>query len=244
MKALPARTLAVSIGLALVACGPSIRTAVRFKAEPLSANETKQTKDGLTLELSQLAELPPELKSESFACTRTGAVEKNQAGEAREIVVGMLHSALGEDISRLVITNSTDHILRFNLAAARVTDPAANTYDLMSKEDALALALGATPCDSRPVTKLRTVKLFERNVEIMPGSTWKGFVVFAVPRNAMEQAGTWTYSFFDVPVAVDAAGAPTRKTRFDVRFAVKKFVDTYEVDMLGGTKLVSSKAVD
>lgn len=244
MKTASSRTLALSVGLVLTACGPSLRTAVRYQMEPLSANETRQAKDGVTVELTQLTEYPPELRVEAVMCTPAGTVYKNQAGEVRPIYVNILNASLGEDVSRLAITNSTDHILRFNLAAARLTDPAANNYDLMSKEDAVALLQNAYACHTGPVTKLRTIKMFERNIEIMPGSTWKGYAVFAVPRAAMEQAGTWTYSFFDVPVAIDAAGAPTKKTRFDARFAAKKYVDTFEVSMLGEQKLVSSKQVD
>jgi hypothetical protein len=242
----PAACLALSF--LFIGCGPTVRTAVRYDARPYDAAELKQTKEGLTVELASIEkELPPELFTQAPACNTQGGIYIDPQTRQQEMeAFPLVHWSRGQDINRVAITNSTDHVLRLNQAVVRLADPAGNSYEPLSKDDLIALAGTARPCVAGVGTaQIRVLRVYDRNIEIMPQSTWKGYVVFAVPPGAGQQAGTWKYSFYELPVLVDDTGKPTKTTRFEVRYIVKKFADTYQRDgAFSAEKLISSKEVD
>ena len=70
--------------------------------------------------------------------------------------------------------------------------------------------------------------------------TFTGFMVFAPP--SLKIPGTWKLALYDVPVATDPAGKPTKTTRFELRSVMKKMVDTYrQASPFSQPKLVRSK---
>ncbi len=228
----------------LVACGPVTRTVVRFDKKPMDKKELKQTKDGLTVELSRLTNLPPEFVTQAPTCNTAGGIYTDpQTGEQHIVDFYVIHWNYGQDILRVIITNSTDQILRLNRAAVKLTDPAGNDYELQSKEDAIAIAASAKTCvPGAGTAEIVTIKLFDKNVEIMPQSTWKGYAVFSVPTSAQDQTGTWKYSFYELPVMVDDTGKVTNTMHFKVHYVTKKFIDTFQRDnVFAQEKLVSSK---
>lgn len=231
--------------LSLTACGPSIRTAVRYTSAPVADADLKQTRDGLTVELAALEKLPPELVVTLPSCSADG---RPVVGQDRQPILepfALLSPARGEDVVRVTIVNGTDHVLRLGQSVVKLTDPAGNSYELLSKDDLIGLAGTERPCVPHAgASQLRTLKLLDRNVEIMPSSAWKGYAVFGVPTDAARQAGTWKYAFYEMPVKVDETGRPVKTARFEVRFLVKKLLDTYEVGLLGDAKLLSSKEAD
>lgn len=215
------------------ACGPSTRTAVRWDAKPFDKNEFKQAKEGLAIDLTLMSELPPELITSVPVCDTNGNVYRDANGQQESRQIGLLSWERGQSFARVTITNNNESIVRFNLAAVRLTDPAGNQYEPQSKDDVIGLGEAAVRCAPSALTgKIRMLKLYDRNLEIMPRSTWKGYVVFAVPTDAMLQAGTWKYSFYELPVAMNEAGAVTRKTNFEFRLVSRKFVDTYRRESL------------
>lgn len=240
------RSALLAVVLLAGGCGPSISTSVRYAAKPYGENELKQTKEGLTVELTPLETLPPELTIQAPVCSASGQVVVDAAtGKPASSAFHLLRSDRGEVFPRVAITNSTDHVIRLNQAVVRLGDPAGNSYELMSKDDVIGLAASERPCvPGVGAAQLRTLKMLDRNVEIMPQSTWKGYAVFGVPASANGQPGVWKYAFYELPVTVDDTGRPTKTTRFEVRFVVKKFVDTFEVSLLGDKKLLSSKEAD
>lgn len=130
----------------------------------------------------------------------------------------------------MAITNHTDHILRFNYVAIRLFDPAGTQNEPLAKDDVAARLYNARPCSSsqQAVARVSHIKIFDRNMEVVPGTTASFWVPFAPP--SVEMPGVWKYAIYDVPVKTDPAGRTVRATRFEVRTVATKLVDTFRRD--------------
>ena len=108
-------------------------------------------------------------------------------------------------MKKITMTNNTDHVIRLNRAVIRLFDPAGNQYDALDYEELQARLLAARPCPttSMALPQLKLFKLLSRNVEIVPGTNFAGYVVFK-PNG--EMVGTWKMALFDIPVKTDEAG--------------------------------------
>lgn len=227
----------------LAACGPATFTRTRTVYEPVSAADSRQEKDGVVTELKfgQRSELPASFTATVQACDQVGMLMVDKA-TGRPIAEQVRLSRPGQYWEQVALTNNTDHVIRMNSVVIRLFDPAGSQYEPLSWGDLQNEMLGVRPCASTNVAlnQLRVNKVFDRNMEIVPNSTSTFWVPFRPASMAM--TGVWRFTIYDVPVKLDAAGMPTRKTQFDMRVASKQVVDTfYQASMLEPARLVSSR---
>jgi hypothetical protein len=145
----------------------------------------------------------------------------------------------------LALTNQTDHVIRMNQVAIRVFDPSGNQIEPLTKDDLNSRLLSDRPCSSshQAINQFRAIKVFDRNMEIVPGTTSTFWVAFAPP--SMQMPGVWKFAIYEVPVKVDDAGRPTRTTRFDMRVIATQFVDTFTKESpFAEPKLVETKEAE
>jgi hypothetical protein len=148
----------------------------------------------------------------------------------------------GELWELMALTNQTDHVIRLNTVTIRLFDSAANQLEPLSKDDLSARLMDDRPCPSsqQAANQFRAHKVFDRNIEIVPGTTATFWVVFHPPSRGMP--GGWKFAIYDVPVQVDEVGRPTKTTRFEMRVVVTQFIDTYtRASLLAGPRLIETK---
>ena len=231
------------------ACGPLMKTQIRMEANPYDAKGWRQTKEGITVEMKEVKALPPEFSAQAQACNQNGQLLVDAQNQPVIENVGLISSDYGENITKLSIANSTQHVLYLNRVIVHTIDPAGNKYDLLSKNQLESMLQSARPCPSTSglLSRFATVKVFDRaNSEVDPGDSWTGYVITGpVNTDVFLVPGMWKLALYEIPVATDAAGNVTKTTNFDLRTMVKKYVDTYQADnMFSPYKLVSSKAAD
>lgn len=229
--------LAVLVGLAS-ACGPSISTQVRYDMQAFDQNENKQTKDGITVENKPVKEMPANFYATVEDCTRP----PNQDGSPA--MTNVQFPAVGQLWYQVAITNDTEHVVRLNSVIVRLFDPAGNQWESLTKDELVSEFQVNFPCPSgnKAVSKFRSIKLIERNAEILPHTTITGWLAFK-PTD-WRIPGMWKLAVYEVPIATDDAGKVTKTTRFEFRQVVKKFIDTYRQEgMFSSPKLVDTKEV-
>ncbi len=221
------RTVFVWLALAALvsACGPVTYTATRIAYKPYAPGETRQEKDGLVAELSLPKAFPPTFFATVQACNAVGRLLIDPYGNPVLERVPFFRS--GQYWQELALTNQTDHVIRLNGVAIRIFDPSGNQLEPLSKNDLAARLLGERPCPSsqRALAQFRAIKVFDRNIEIVPKTTSAFWVPFQAPSLGMP--GVWKVAIYDVPVQVDETGRPTKTTRFEMRLVVTRLVDTY-----------------
>lgn len=209
----------------LFGCGPTTFTQIRYELKPFDEKEGKQSKEGVTVEVSLMKEMPPPFYATVQGCNEQGQPEVDYAG--RPVVRNV---ALHNDTQlwyRFAFTNGTDHVIRFNSVVIRLFDPAGNQWEPLTKDDLMADFLANFPCPAgqQVVSQFRTIKIIDRNAEILPDTTLTGWLAFK-PAD-WRIPGIWKLAIYEVPVATGKAGKVTRTTRFEYRFVIKKFAETY-----------------
>jgi hypothetical protein len=103
----------------------------------------------------------------------------------------------------------------------RLFDPGATPYEPLTFDDVRAELGVRHPCGITPASEaaMRTVKIFNRNIEIVPETTSSFWVAFK-PTTLMVE-GVWKFSAYEIPSVVDEAGRPTRTVRFEMRLLAK-----------------------
>ncbi|MHB1685950.1 MAG: hypothetical protein ACYCVH_01010 [Ignavibacteriaceae bacterium] len=224
-----------------VGCGASTYTTDRYEFSPYSPTESKQTKENITIERVDLKKMPAELTMVVQGCNASGQLlvnNLNQPYMVDEYIVpknGLLE--------KLLITNNTNHVIRFNNTVMVAFDPAGNQYPIMSKDEIKAQLQQERPCPStnQLINKLNTIKFFDRNTELLPNMTTAGFIYY-MPQD-MRIPGTWKLTIYDFPVETDASGVVKKTIAFDFRSVEKKFKDTYKKEFLGQPERISTEEV-
>ena len=86
------------------------------------------------------------------------------------------------------------------------------------------------------------LKIFSRNVEIVPGTNFTGYLVFHP--TSIEMTGIWKLALYDIPVQSNDAGKVTKTTRFEIRSMAKHYIDHYsQQNPLAPAVLTSSEEV-
>lgn len=231
--------------LLLAACGTATYTRTRTEFSPASPADSRQEKDGIVAEIkfAQRSQLPPSFTATVQACDRVGALAfDKQSGRPIEEKVPLMRP--GQYWEQLAITNNTNHVLRMNSVVIRLFDPSGGQYEPMNWGDLQTELMGLRPCPSTAVAinQFRVNKVFDRNMEIVPGSTSTFWVPFRPA--SMSMTGVWRFAIYEVPVRVDDAGRALKTTQFDIRVVSKQIVDTYsQASPLEPAKLVSSRDV-
>lgn len=230
--------------LLLAACGTATTyTRTRTEFSPASPADSRQEKDGIVAEIkfAQRSQLPPSFTATVQACDRVGALAfDKQSGKPIEEKVSLVRP--GQYWEQLALTNNTNHVLRMNSVVIRLFDPSGGQYEPMNWGDLQTELMGLRPCPSTAVaiSQFRVNKVFDRNMEIVPGSTSTFWVPFRPA--SMSMTGVWRFAIYEVPVRVDDAGRALKTTQFDIRVVSKQIVDTYsQASPLEPAKLVSSR---
>jgi hypothetical protein len=206
--------------LLLAACGPMTRTQTRWEFSPYSPTELRQQKDGITVEIGdRRVESDPTFRLTVFRCTPAGQIivdSNRQPRLAEAFIYG--DQQFWRQVS---ITNRTRHVLRLNSVVLRLFDPGATQYEPLTFDDIRADLGVRHPCGITPASEaaLRSVKVFNRNIEIVPETTSTFWVAFR-PATLMVE-GVWKFAAYEIPSVVDEAGRPTRTTRFEMRLVAK-----------------------
>ena len=205
--------------------------------------DSRQEKEGIIAELKHIKNFPAPFFATVQKCNQYGQLIITRDGNP--VLEQVSFARPGQFWELVALTNQTNHVIRLNTVAIRVFDPSGNQLEPLSKDDLGARLLGERPCISsqQALNQFRAIKVFDRNMEIVPSTTTEFWVAFNPP--AADMPGVWKYAIYDVPVKVDEAGRTTKATRFEMRVVATKFIDTYTRDSpfaqprLVGTKEVS-----
>lgn len=212
------------------ACGPATFQRKLIVWEPFDARESRQQKDNVTLELTLITEVPSSFNVTVARCNQLGQPVLDQNGRP---VAEQISPATNDQVwKKVAVTNNTENVLRLNSVVIRLFDPGANQYSALTFDDLKMELYAKRPCASteQAMNMFRVNKIFDRNMEIVPGTTSTFYVAFKPASRLMP--GIWKFALYDVPVSVDAAGRPTRTTRFETRIAVKEVTSTYTRESL------------
>jgi len=207
-------------------CAPVTFTKQRFEWEAYDKNEYVQTKEGITVEMHRLSEVPAEFFTNVQACNQSLVPVVKSTGQP--VMERITLVPVGHIIDKVTITNHTDHVIRLNQAVLRLFDPAGNQAEALDYEQLQAALFAARPCPTTQyvVPQLKLLKLYGRNVEIVPGTSFTGFLVFHP--NTIEMAGMWKVALYEIPVRTDDAGRVKKTTQFEIRSVAKQYTDYYQ----------------
>jgi Putative peptidoglycan binding domain len=221
MRVKPLLSLAIAgVSLFLAACAPMTRTHTRMEFTPYAPGELRQEKDGITIEIGdRRVENDPSFQLRVFQCNAAGQLIVDANRQPR--VVNALINGQGQLWRQVQITNRTRHVLRLNGVVLRLFDPGATQYEPLTFDDIRADLGVRHPCGISPASEasMRAVKIFNRNIEIVPETTSSFWVAFK-PATLMVE-GVWKFAAYEIPSVVDEAGRPTRTTRFEMRLLAK-----------------------
>jgi hypothetical protein len=222
----------------LAACGPATFTRTRTEYAPMSAGEFRQEKDGVIVELRPGTQLPPNFFANVPRCDQLGRVIVDRNGQPYMDQVSLARPS--QIWQEMAITNHTDHVLRMNGVAIRLFDPSGGQFEALTRDDMAALLYNERPCFStqQAGAVFRSVKIFDRNIEVVPGTTSTFWVPF-LPA-AKNMTGVWKFSVYEVPSKVDSTGRPTKTTQFHMRLVAKEITETLHRDGPGAQPRVIS----
>lgn len=230
MHARAARLGALGLLIGLAGCGPATMTRSTIVWEPFDARENRQQRDNVTVELKFVDQLPPSFFANAARCDALGRIVVDKAGRP-----SMERISLGTNDQvwqQIAVTNDTQNVMRLNGVVVRLFDPAGSQYNVLTKADLQAELLSKRPCTStqQAMGSFAANPIFDRNIEIVPGTTSTFWVSFKPATRTM--TGVWKIALYDVPVSLDPAGRPLRTTRFETRITVKQVSETYQRDSL------------
>lgn len=222
----------------LAACGPATFTRTRTEYAPMSAGEFRQEKDGVIVELRPGTQLPPNFFANVPRCDQLGRVIVDRNGQPYMDQVSLARPS--QIWQEMAITNHTDHVLRMNGVAIRLFDPSGGQFEALTRDDMAALLYNERPCFStqQAGAVFRSVKIFDRNIEVVPGTTSTFWIPF-LPA-AKNMTGVWKFSIYEVPSKVDSTGRPTKTTQFHMRLVAKEITETLHSDGPGAQPRVIS----
>jgi hypothetical protein len=198
----------------------------RYVWIPYNESENRQTKENITVERHSLNILPPEFYIHNRKDRYSG---KN--------LPPILLAPKGGLIEKISITNNTKHVIRLGHAVFRAFDPAGNQYPILTKDELQAEIFSQLTPEmhaeqSLPIIRssIRTIKLINRNTELLPNYTTTGYIIY-VP-NDIQMSGVWKLEIYEFPVKTDDAGRALTTINFSFRSISKKYIDSYENNKL------------
>jgi len=233
-------SIAVAAMLLVSACAPITRVQTQWDFTPYAPGELKQERDGITVEIgSRSAFKDPSFAVRVFRCDRAGRMLVD--GKGQPLIEDTLLAGPGQLWRQVQITNRTRHVLRMNSVVLRLFDPGATQYEPLTLDDVRADLAARHSCGITPASEatMRSVKIFNRNIEVVPETTTGFWVAFKPATLAVE--GTWKFAVYEIPSVVDDAGRPTRTTRFEMRIVAKSTqVTTVQDSMFAPPRVVGS----
>lgn len=206
-------------------CGPVMSQRDRWAWKAYDDKEWKQERDGIVVETRSRQTYPPEFVASAQKCNGNQLVVDAITSQPLMEQVNLLPPAsLFWDIT---ITNNTDHVVRLSRAVIRLFDPSGNQYEPLGIDDMQAMLSTNRPCPSTPqiLPRLKMAKFYNRNVEIVPKTSFSGFVVFQPSAAAIP--GVWKVAIYEIPSQTDKAGKVVKTVGFELRSIEQHFVDHY-----------------
>ena len=176
-----ARLGALGLLIGVAGCGPATFTRKTIVWEPFDARENRQQRDNVTVELKFVDSLPPSFFASAARCDGLGRiiVDKNGRPTMEQISLGTNDQVW----QQVAVTNDTQNVIRFNGVVVRLFDPAGTQYNVLTKTDLQAALLSKRPCPStqQALGIFAANPIFDRNIEIVPGTTTRR-AAMAAPR--------------------------------------------------------------
>jgi len=240
--------------VSVAACGGSTIVRDTYEIGGYTPSQLNQENGGVRATFKVIGPGEPELAAQVQACDpRTGAPAvyadaqgPTLADNGKPIMETISLAPKGTWWVKVSLENSTDHVIRLDHAVVKLIDPASNTHELLSKDDVVALLRASRSCRTTATAadQLQVVKFFQRQTEILPGSSYSAWLAFN-PRQTSLIPGTWKTSLYEVPIETDQAGAVTKTTRFELPTRIIKYRETYKSGgMFGSDKLISRDEVN
>lgn len=229
MKYRTLRGSSVLLLFCVISCGPVMSKQDRWVWTPYDDKEWTQERDDIIVENRPIQQFPPEFLVTVQQCSGVQlVVDSNNKPVTEQVsLLALKPPPGGSRYFQITITNNTDHVVRLNRAVFRLFDPSGNQYEPLSVDEMQAMMSARRPCPSTQqiLPHYKIVKFYNRNVEIVPRSSFTGYVVFLPP--AINVAGTWKLGVFDIPSKTDESGKVIKTTNFEVRSVAKHYVDHY-----------------
>lgn len=220
----------------ITSCGPVTKAYIRSTFDEVEKDQNRISKNDVTITAKALVGEQKDTVPAFFASYNV----KNQYGklENRKSNIFFFTDII---VFEVQIENHTNHVLRMLGTVTKLIDPTSNTHDPLTQSDIISFWTGYAEANA-VANQVRNIKLINSNMEILPGYSTTGYLVFR--KDFTETPGVYKLAIFDLTTKVDKIGNPTEKTAFEFRYAVKKFRETYEEDMFSGSKkLLSSEEI-
>lgn len=208
----------------VMGCGPVMSQKDRWAWKAYDDREWTQEHDGIVVENHSRQTFPSELMASAQKCQGNQLVVDYNNQPVMEQVYLPPPGARFWDIT---ITNNTDHVVRMNRAVFRLFDPSGNQYEPLSVDEMQAMLSTNRPCPSTQqlLPHFKMAKFYNRNVEIVPKTSFSGFVVFKPA--TLNVPGVWKVAIYEIPAQTDEAGKVTKTTGFEVRSVETHYIDHY-----------------
>jgi hypothetical protein len=229
----------------LAACGPTTFTKVRVDWQPVEGSSPRQDNENVTVDVTTPApaETSPELMGTLQKCAVRDTLEYSKSG--KPVTETLPVTTSGQLWRRVAITSRDEHILRLNGVVARLFTPDGREWEPLSRDKILAAFRANRPCPSSDTAAnaFSGVRLLQKGVEILPGATGASWLAFTPP-SAEDQPGVWKLGLYEVPVKTNDVGKVAKTARFEFRYQVIKYVDTYrQKNWLATPELIESTEV-
>lgn len=215
MKLLLTSFSVLVIAILIVRCSSAPTITKITSLVPISDNDKKITKNGITIEVEPIN--PTNLnKYPILTPSITYTVEGFLGPESKTMVVP---NVLGGLTFALNITNNTGHIVKMADSDVGITIGGTD-YPKLNKEQIKQLWAASFSTNNQAIASqsaiiysaIEQVPYWEENLKVLPGKTLKAFVTFNV--ELKEGIGEASLAIYDLVTNTDQAGNPIERTNF------------------------------
>lgn len=235
-KKIANRFFLLSIIALMASCAPITKSYIRSTFDEVEKGKNRISKNDVTITAKALT---GDLKDTvpSFFVSYTGKDKAGNVNQYRSNIF-MYNDLI---VFEVQIENHTNHVLRTLGTVIKLIDPTSNTHSPLTQGDVISFWSGYAGANE-VANQVRNIKFINSNMEILPGYSTKGYLVFK--KDFTKTPGIYKLAIFDLTTKVDNIGNPTEKTAFEFRYSVKQFRETYEEDIFSSSKkLLSSEEI-
>ena len=234
------RFLAVlSIVLVSSSCIPVRMTKMR-QDWPSNAAPMTVRQEGITVSIEKVNDFGPEFAATAPLCDEKTPIETKMALGKPVMATYALQWEEQENDSVWVyvrIRNDTSHVTRLEGVLPRLFTP--NGEKLAAKSDYKPNSAVLCAIDELSAAQKRIPRL--RFPELVPGEEVAGWYVFS---GVNARPGKWKFTLYEVPVEVDQAGTPTKRTAFEFDLSLRIYEELLEkATLVAPWKQISTREV-
>ena len=211
----------------LAACGPTTFTKTRVDWQPVADSPLSQKNENVTVDATTPAETSPDLYADLQKCANKDTLEFDKKG--RPVLEKVTMVSPGQMWRRIAIANRDDHVLRVSSVVVRLFTPDGREWLPLDRDRILSTFRANRTCPSSDgaANAFAGVRLLQNGLDVVvPGSTAVAWLAFQPP--ALEsQPGVWKLGIYEMPVKVGDTGKIAKTGRFEFRYNVVKYLDTY-----------------